>query len=188
MSGKRLLLSILMVLAFLISCTKEEKASPQVVSLFNITLSSSFNDDGTMSYNSWDKGDRCRFFPASAASTAEISAPPLVAGKIEAEFRVKMSEDLASGAFVVAYPYDAGWSFDGKLNYDIPSEQTGKIETHLAGSVDEGNYKEAREVTFVMKDKGTPFDPLKKADPDITLSAEEREIGGLGNYMVKKRE
>lgn len=39
-------------------------------------------------------------------------------------------------------------------------------------------------VTFI--DRGTPYDPLKKADPDTALSAEEREIGGLGIYMVKK--
>lgn len=37
-----------------------------------------------------------------------------------------------------------------------------------------------------MSDKGIPFDPLKKTDPDITLSAEEREIGGLGIFIVKK--
>jgi sigma-B regulation protein RsbU (phosphoserine phosphatase) len=45
---------------------------------------------------------------------------------------------------------------------------------------------EAREITFRMTDKGTPFDPLKKPDPDITLSAEEREIGGLGIFITKK--
>lgn len=39
-------------------------------------------------------------------------------------------------------------------------------------------------ITFI--DNGVPYDPLKKEDPDITLSAEEREIGGLGIYMVKK--
>ncbi|MBQ6430545.1 MAG: ATP-binding protein [Oscillospiraceae bacterium] len=39
-------------------------------------------------------------------------------------------------------------------------------------------------VTFV--DRGVPFDPLQKADPDVTLSAEERKIGGLGIFMVKK--
>ena len=41
-------------------------------------------------------------------------------------------------------------------------------------------------VTFRMKDKGIPFDPLKKPDPDITLSAEDREIGGLGIFITKK--
>ena len=39
-------------------------------------------------------------------------------------------------------------------------------------------------ITFI--DKGVPYDPLAKEDPDTTLSAEEREIGGLGIYMVKK--
>ena len=39
-------------------------------------------------------------------------------------------------------------------------------------------------ITFI--DNGVPYDPLAKADPDISLSAEERKIGGLGIYMVKK--
>ncbi|MBO7375446.1 MAG: ATP-binding protein [Lachnospiraceae bacterium] len=39
-------------------------------------------------------------------------------------------------------------------------------------------------ITFI--DHGIPYDPLAKEDPDITLSAEERSIGGLGIFMVKK--
>ena len=39
-------------------------------------------------------------------------------------------------------------------------------------------------ITFI--DNGIPYNPLAKEDPDITLSAEERPIGGLGIYMVKK--
>ena len=39
-------------------------------------------------------------------------------------------------------------------------------------------------ITFI--DGGVPYDPLAAADPDITLSAEERAIGGLGIFMVKK--
>ena len=41
-------------------------------------------------------------------------------------------------------------------------------------------------VTITFIDNGVPYDPLAKEDPDTTLSAEEREIGGLGIYMVKK--
>ena len=41
-------------------------------------------------------------------------------------------------------------------------------------------------VTITFVDHGIPYDPLAKEDPDITLSAEERKIGGLGIYMVKK--
>ena len=49
-----------------------------------------------------------------------------------------------------------------------------------------GFDKESSTITFRMADKGVPFDPLKKPDPDITLSAEEREIGGLGIFITKK--
>ena len=49
-----------------------------------------------------------------------------------------------------------------------------------------GFDKENRTITFRMTDKGVPFDPLQKPDPDITLSAEEREIGGLGIFIAKK--
>ena len=49
-----------------------------------------------------------------------------------------------------------------------------------------GFDKSNRNVTFRMADKGVPFDPLAKPDPDITLSAEDREIGGLGIFITKK--
>lgn len=39
-------------------------------------------------------------------------------------------------------------------------------------------------ITFI--DQGVPYDPLAKADPNVNLSAEEREAGGLGIYIVKK--
>ena len=39
-------------------------------------------------------------------------------------------------------------------------------------------------LTFI--DHGVPYDPLAKEDPNTSLSAEERGIGGLGIYMVKK--
>lgn len=39
-------------------------------------------------------------------------------------------------------------------------------------------------ITFI--DRGVPYDPLAKKDPDVTLPAEQREIGGLGIFMTKK--
>ena len=39
-------------------------------------------------------------------------------------------------------------------------------------------------ITFL--DHGIPFDPLKRDDPDVTRTLEDREIGGLGIFMVKK--
>lgn len=42
------------------------------------------------------------------------------------------------------------------------------------------------EMVFRFVDHGIPFDPLSKKDPDIHLAAEDREIGGLGIFIVKK--
>ena len=46
------------------------------------------------------------------------------------------------------------------------------------------DFSPQAEITFI--DSGTPYKPLEKEDPDVTLSAEERQIGGLGIFMVKK--
>ncbi|MEG1682794.1 MAG: ATP-binding protein [Oscillospiraceae bacterium] len=45
---------------------------------------------------------------------------------------------------------------------------------------------EPLQITIQFLDRGKPFNPLAKTDADITLSAEERNIGGLGILMVKK--
>lgn len=41
-------------------------------------------------------------------------------------------------------------------------------------------------VYLIFEDDGKEYNPLLRTDPDITLSAEVREIGGLGIFMVKK--
>lgn len=46
--------------------------------------------------------------------------------------------------------------------------------------------KIADELVIVITDDGKAFDPTIKEDPDITLSAEERPIGGLGILLIKK--
>lgn len=44
----------------------------------------------------------------------------------------------------------------------------------------------SRIVSIVFEDEGLPFDPLQQKEPDVTLSLEERPIGGLGIFLVKK--
>ena len=66
---------------------------------------------------------------------------------------------------VARYAYGGG---DGDVRFEI------------------GFDAESRAVTMRMTDSGVPFDPLKRPDPDITLPAEEREIGGLGIFITKK--
>ena len=59
---------------------------------------------------------------------------------------------------------------------DHPGRVTIRLkETHMPEGV---------AVTFL--DEGQPFDPLIRPDPDVTLPADERSIGGLGIYMVRK--
>ena len=41
-------------------------------------------------------------------------------------------------------------------------------------------------VSITFTDCGIPYNPLTKSDPDTTLSAEEREIGGLGIFLVRQ--
>ena len=46
--------------------------------------------------------------------------------------------------------------------------------------------QEPHAVSITFIDSGIPYDPVKKEDPDVALSAEERGIGGLGIFMAKK--
>ena len=39
---------------------------------------------------------------------------------------------------------------------------------------------------IIFRDQGIPFNPMSAKEPDTTLSAEEREIGGLGIFLVRK--
>ncbi len=64
-------------------------------------------------------------------------------------------------------------------NYAYP-DRTGqaRIRTEL--------LQDPRRIQITFTDSGIPFDPLKKPDPDISLSLDEKPIGGLGIFMVKK--
>ena len=45
---------------------------------------------------------------------------------------------------------------------------------------------EGRRLVFTITDSGIPFDPTQTPEADVTLTAEEREIGGLGIYLVRQ--
>ena len=46
--------------------------------------------------------------------------------------------------------------------------------------------KDSLVLTIELRDAGVPINPLDREDPDITLSAEEREVGGLGIFLCKQ--
>lgn len=70
--------------------------------------------------------------------------------------------------------------FVNVANYAYKSEENGKVT--ICKEFDD----EPQAITLTFKDSGKPYDPLQHKDPDITLSAEERNIGGLGIFLVKK--
>ena len=60
----------------------------------------------------------------------------------------------------------------------IPDTGTGPMELDMEA--------DGGQVYLTFKDKGIPYNPLERQDPDITLSVEDRDIGGYGIFMVKK--
>lgn len=66
--------------------------------------------------------------------------------------------------------------------YAYPGQDDGKVIVEYVRS--RGDDEES--IIFTITDTGVPFDPTKQKEADITLSAEERAIGGLGIHLVKK--
>ena len=80
-----------------------------------------------------------------------------------------------------------------QMQIDIAIDELFSNIAHYAYNPDVGSATVQVEVTeqplavvITFIDGGIPYDPLKAAAPDITLSAEDRQIGGLGIYIVKK--
>ncbi|MFW5837609.1 MAG: ATP-binding protein [Desulfovibrionaceae bacterium] len=54
------------------------------------------------------------------------------------------------------------------------------------GSVRVAVRREDGRLVFEIRDQGQPFDVTKKADPDLNAEMEDRPVGGLGIYFMKK--
>ena len=96
--------------------------------------------------------------------------------------------------FISGHLEAAGCSMKAAMQLDVAVEEIFVNIAHYAYVPDTGYAHISIEIedsdpkvaVIEFRDGGKPFDPLAKPDPDITLSAEERGIGGLGIYMVKK--
>lgn len=64
------------------------------------------------------------------------------------------------------------------MNYAYPPDTSGEVRISAIANDER--------VKFVISDDGIPFDPTAKEEADITLSAEERNIGGLGIHLVRQ--
>ncbi len=79
------------------------------------------------------------------------------------------------------------------MQLDVAVEEIYVNIAHYAYGSGDGTAKismdideEERLITIEFRDSGMEFDPLARPDPDTSLSAEDRPIGGLGIFMVKK--
>ena len=80
-----------------------------------------------------------------------------------------------------------------QMQIDVAADEIMANISSYAYAPDTGNvtvgfsYDESSQTAAVtFTDYGIPFDPLKKEEPDVTLGAEERAIGGLGIFLVRK--
>ena len=110
--------------------------------------------------------------------------------------QIKVKADTAELDNVLSFAdtilEELGCSVKAQMQIDIAIEEIFVNIAHYAYPESEGEaviYVEPGEgpsVTITFEDEGIPYDPLQNEDPDITLSAEDRPIGGLGIFMVKK--
>lgn len=97
----------------------------------------------------------------------------------------------AVNAFLEEELEKAGVSPKLMITFTVALEELFVNVAHYAypdssGTVTIGIDTAGDSVVIRLADSGIPFNPLAKDDPDVTLSAEERKIGGLGIFMVKK--
>lgn len=95
--------------------------------------------------------------------------------------------------FVDSRLEELGCPMKAQMQIDIAIDELFGNIAHYAYNPDVGPATVRVEVTeepvaviITFIDQGVPYDPLAKADPDVGLSLEEREAGGLGIFMVKK--
>ena len=96
-------------------------------------------------------------------------------------------------AFADRHLEEAGCLPRIQMTLDIAIEEIFVNIAHYAYEPETGDAEisitidgDPAEAVIEFRDRGIPFDPLAKEDPDVTLPAEERRIGGLGIFMVKK--
>lgn len=112
---------------------------------------------------------------------------------IERRLPATLENIVAVTAFIDEQLEALGCPVKAQMQLDMAVDELfGNIAHYAYGNADgettvQFDFDEATHmarITFI--DSGIPFNPLEKADPDVTLTAEERGIGGLGIFMVKK--
>lgn len=112
--------------------------------------------------------------------------------KKEIIFQNKMEEVTRIAAFIdeIGEELELDFSLLTSIQLAIEEAVVNVIEYAYPDNVEGQNslsvQKKGNTIIFVLSDSGTPFDPTAAAAPDLSLSAEDRPIGGLGIMLVKK--
>jgi len=92
------------------------------------------------------------------------------------------------------YLESVGCPLKAQMQIDIAIDELFSNIAKYAYAPDEGMVyvcaefdEEIHAVSLTFKDSGKPFDPFAIKEPDISLAAEDRDIGGLGIHIVKRR-
>ncbi len=95
--------------------------------------------------------------------------------------------------FVNEYLDEIGCSMKMQMKIAIVIDEIISNIVHYAYGSSKGDVTvavdfetEPKAIMLSFSDSGIAYNPLAKEDPDITLSSEERQIGGMGIFMVKK--
>ena len=94
-------------------------------------------------------------------------------------------------AFIDAFLEDADCPVKTQMQIDVAVDEVMSNIVHYAypdgeGMVTVSIEEKENTVQIFFRDSGSPYDPLTAKAPDLSLSAEDRPIGGLGIHMVKK--
>ena len=96
-------------------------------------------------------------------------------------------------AFLEEHLEEADCPLKAQMQISVAAEEIYVNIAHYAYAPETGRatlrlelQEEPPAVTLTFLDSGMPFNPLDRTAPDVSLPAEEREIGGLGIFMTRK--
>ena len=111
----------------------------------------------------------------------------------EITVEAKVPNITAITAFIDEELEKAGCSMKAQMQLDIAADEVFANVSMYAYAPETGDVTvgleidgETKTATLQFRDRGIPFDPTLVEEPDVTLPAEKRRIGGLGIFMVKK--
>lgn len=94
--------------------------------------------------------------------------------------------------FVTEYLGEVGCSMKVQMQIAVVIDEVFSNIAHYAyapyvgdATVSVAVNRETKVLRLSFADRGVAYNPLIKEDPDVSLSAEERQIGGMGIFMVK---